>query len=108
MTKHQIRHFSASAALLALALVATRSGAQIGRFGKGPGTQAAFTADTRNRDSGLIYQANQSTAPGAAESAKMDFSHADAADAAQLNSILWRDRKGDVPMPAPVYRWFGR
>jgi hypothetical protein len=31
----------------------------------------------------------------------MDFSHADAADAATLNRILWQDRKGDVPMPEP-------
>jgi hypothetical protein len=31
----------------------------------------------------------------------MDFSHADAADSAQLNAILWRDRKGNQPIPAP-------
>jgi hypothetical protein len=31
----------------------------------------------------------------------MDFSHADAVDSALLNRILWRDAKGDLPMPAP-------
>jgi hypothetical protein len=29
----------------------------------------------------------------------MDFSHADVADAQKLNFILWRDRKGTIPMP---------
>ena len=32
-------------------------------------------------------------------SAKLDFSHADAADNKVLNAILWRDRKGSLPMP---------
>ena len=31
----------------------------------------------------------------------MDFSRPDAANAAQLNGILWRNEKGDAPMPAP-------
>ncbi|MGA3213649.1 MAG: beta-propeller fold lactonase family protein, partial [Terriglobales bacterium] len=69
----------------------------------GPGTQPPFRADIRNRESGLIYEANQPKAPGAAASAKMDFSHADAADSSQLNQILWQDRKGAEPMPAPVH-----
>jgi len=67
----------------------------------GAGTQKPFTADARNRQNGLIYQTNTPKAPGAQASARMDFSHADAADATQLNAILWRDRKGNVPMPAP-------
>jgi len=67
----------------------------------GTGTQPPFTADYRNRDNGLLYQVNPPTAPGAAASMKMDFSHADAADATALNRILWRDAKGVVPMPAP-------
>jgi DNA-binding beta-propeller fold protein YncE len=74
----------------------------------GPGTQPPFAADFRNRDNGLIYQANKPTAPGAAASSLLDFSHADAADSAQLNAILWRDRKGDSPMPAPVHTMCGR
>jgi hypothetical protein len=74
----------------------------------GDGNQPPFNADTRNRDSGLIYEANQPTAPGAAASTKMDFSHADAADSAQLNEILWHDRKGPDPMPAPVHKVFAR
>ena len=30
----------------------------------------------------------------------MDFTRPDAANPAVLNAILWRDRKGDAPMPA--------
>jgi DNA-binding beta-propeller fold protein YncE len=66
----------------------------------GPGDQPAYTADTSNRDNGLIYTANAKTAPGAKESAKMDFRHADRADAGKLNAILWRDAMGDEPVPA--------
>jgi hypothetical protein len=66
----------------------------------GPGNQAAYTADTSNRDNGLIYTANAKTAPGAKESAKMDFRHADHADAGKLNVILWQDAMGDKPVPA--------
>jgi len=66
----------------------------------GAGMQKPFTADARNRQNGLIYQTNKPKAPGAQASARMDFSHADAADATQLNAILWQDRKGNVPMPA--------
>ena len=72
----------------------------------GAGDQPAFKADYRNRDNGLIYQANASTARGAKESAKLDFSHADAADATTLNAILWHAAKGDLPMPAPRHTVF--
>ena len=67
----------------------------------GPGNQPAFTADWSNLHNGLIYQANSPHAPGAQASARLDFSHADAADAQKLNAILWRAAKGDVPVPAP-------
>jgi DNA-binding beta-propeller fold protein YncE len=60
----------------------------------GPGTQPTFTANYRNRDNGLIYQVNENRAAGATESMRLDFSRPDAADAATLNAILWRDRKG--------------
>jgi hypothetical protein len=33
----------------------------------------------------------------------MDFTHPDANNPAVLNAILWRDRKGDVPIPAPQH-----
>jgi YVTN family beta-propeller protein len=69
----------------------------------GPGAQAPFEADYRNRENGLIYQANPVKARDSAASAKLDFSRADAADTAELNAILWRDRKGDMPMPQPVH-----
>jgi hypothetical protein len=70
----------------------------------GAGDQPPFNADARNLRNGLIYQVNAPKAPGAKESARMDFSHADAADAAQLNAVLWRASKGNVPMPKPVHR----
>ena len=73
----------------------------------GAGNQAPFTADWRNRDSGLIYQVNPAKGQGAGESAEMDFSHPDAANPAVLNAILWRDRKGDQPMPAAKHTMFG-
>jgi len=66
----------------------------------GPGDQPAFAADYSNRDNGLLYTANTKTAPGARESMKMDFRHADHADAQSLNVILWKDAMGDKPVPA--------
>jgi DNA-binding beta-propeller fold protein YncE len=68
----------------------------------GRGDQEAFTADTSNRDNGLIYTENKRTAPGAQESLKMDFRHADRADAQKLNLILWRDAMGEKPAPASL------
>jgi DNA-binding beta-propeller fold protein YncE len=67
----------------------------------GPGNQPPFEADRKNQTNGLIYEVNPPHAPGAHASARMDFSHADANDAAELNAILWRERKGNVPMPPP-------
>jgi len=66
----------------------------------GPGDQPAFAADVSNRENGLIYTANTPSAPGAAQSEKMDFRHADRADPNQLNVILWRDAMGAEPPPA--------
>ncbi|MEO6983398.1 MAG: bifunctional YncE family protein/alkaline phosphatase family protein [Edaphobacter sp.] len=68
----------------------------------GPGDQAPFTANYMNRDNGLIYTANKKTAPGAKESMKMDFRHADRADARKLNVVLWKDAMGDRPVPAQL------
>jgi hypothetical protein len=66
----------------------------------GAGDQPAFSADTTNRDNNLIYTANPTNARGGRESAMMDFSHADRADAQKLNVILWQNAKGDQPVPA--------
>jgi DNA-binding beta-propeller fold protein YncE len=66
----------------------------------GPGDQRAYEADYSNRDNNLIYTANAKNAPGAKESMKMDFRHADHADAQKLNVILWKDAMGDKPVPA--------
>ena len=71
----------------------------MGSLFTGAGTQPAFTADTHNRDNGLIYKANPGTARGARESAKMDFTHADRAPAEKLNVILWEDAMGNQPVP---------
>jgi DNA-binding beta-propeller fold protein YncE len=72
----------------------------------GSGGQRPFTADRTNLRSGALYHMNSPSATGARESAKMDFSHADAADSATLNLILWRDRKGDIPMPPTQHQVF--
>jgi DNA-binding beta-propeller fold protein YncE len=66
----------------------------------GDGDQPAYSADYANRDNNLIYTANKKTAPGAEDSMKMDFRHADRADAQKLNIILWKDAKGNAPIPA--------
>jgi len=72
----------------------------------GAGNQAPFIADWSNRDNGLIYQANPSKGPDADVSNKMDFSRPDAARASVLNAVLWRDRKGSLPMPKPRHLMF--
>jgi len=72
----------------------------------GAGDQPPFTADYRNRDNGMIYRANPANGPGANESAKLNFSVADAADSGVLNAILWRAAKGNVPMPQPKHTVF--
>jgi DNA-binding beta-propeller fold protein YncE len=68
----------------------------------GKGDQPPFDADYSNRDNGLIYTANKPSAPGAKESGKMDFRHEDRADPQKLNVILWKDAKGDTPVPAAL------
>jgi len=73
----------------------------------GPGTQPPYQADDRNLRSGLIYQMNARTAPGAKESSLMNFSRPDAVDAKKLNAILWQDAKGDAPMPVTSHSHSG-
>jgi DNA-binding beta-propeller fold protein YncE len=68
--------------------------------------QLAFNADYRNRTNGLIYEINKRQAPGTKISEQMDFSKPDSAGAAALNEILWRDQKGDAPMPVPRHKVF--
>ncbi|WP_263366076.1 bifunctional YncE family protein/alkaline phosphatase family protein [Edaphobacter bradus] len=75
----------------------------IGTLFTGPGDQAPYTANYTNRDNGLIYTANAKTAPGAKESSRMDFRHADRADAQKLNVILWKDAMGDKPVPSTLF-----
>jgi hypothetical protein len=69
----------------------------------GPGDQAPFKADYRNRENGLLYHTNKKNTAGAKQSEAMDFSHADAVDSTLLNSVIWHAVKGDVPMPEPVH-----
>ena len=50
-----------------------------------------------------LDECNAAQAWGAADSAKMDFREADAADEQRLNEIIWRSVRGaDHPMPPPV------
>jgi DNA-binding beta-propeller fold protein YncE len=72
----------------------------------GVGDQPPFKADYRNRDNGMIYKANNASAPMAKESSELNFSVADAADNTLLNAILWKAAKGDVPMPQPKHQAF--
>jgi DNA-binding beta-propeller fold protein YncE len=74
----------------------------------GDGRQPPYTADRRNLKNGLIYKMNPPNAPGAKASLRMDFTHADAANAAKLNAILWRAAKGNQPLPAPRHTVFGK
>jgi DNA-binding beta-propeller fold protein YncE len=69
----------------------------------GDGKQPAFKAIYTNRNNGMIYEMNPPKAPGAAASAKLDFSKPDAADTEVLNRILWRDAKGNIPYPKPKH-----
>ncbi|HVI11228.1 MAG TPA: bifunctional YncE family protein/alkaline phosphatase family protein [Candidatus Binatia bacterium] len=78
----------------------------MGQLFSGAGNQPPFNADYQNLRDGLIYEINKSNAPGASASNKMDFSRPDAADAAKLNEVLWRDEKGKQPAPAPQHNVF--
>jgi DNA-binding beta-propeller fold protein YncE len=80
--------------------------AVMGQLFSGAGDQPAYKADYRNLKNGLIYETNKREAPGAKISSKMDFSRPDAAGAARLNRVLWRDQKGPTPMPAPKHTVF--
>ncbi|MDP8983911.1 MAG: beta-propeller fold lactonase family protein [Pseudomonadota bacterium] len=74
----------------------------------GAGDQPPFEADYRNRANGMIYEVNSPRAPGAKQSGTMDFRREDRADAHLLNVILWRDARGDTPLPAALRRRSGK
>jgi DNA-binding beta-propeller fold protein YncE len=78
----------------------------MGSIFSGAGDQPAFNADDRNLKNGLIYEVNRRAAPGAKISSRMDFSRPDAAGASRLNRVLWRDQKGNAPMPAARHTVF--
>jgi DNA-binding beta-propeller fold protein YncE len=78
----------------------------MGQMFSGSGDQPAYKTDYRNLKNGLIYETNKREAPGAKISSKMDFSRPDAAGAARLNQVLWRDQKGSAPMPASKHAVF--
>ncbi|HKV26276.1 MAG TPA: hypothetical protein VJN93_16895 [Candidatus Acidoferrum sp.] len=73
------------------------------RLFSGAGDQSAYNADYRNRDNGLIYEMNTKDWKAGKN---LDFSHADAVDTALLNRALWKDRKGNEPMPPPQHNVF--
>ena len=72
----------------------------------GLGDQAPYKVDRRNLNNGLIYETNRQDAPGAKISSRLDFSHPDRADPGTLNRVLWQDRKGASPVPAPKHTVF--
>ena len=74
----------------------------IGPLFGGAGDQPPFDAEYENRDNGMIYEVNSAHAPGARQSDRMDFRHADKADPRLLNVILWRDAMGNKPLPAAL------
>ena len=74
----------------------------------GAGDQPPYTADGSNRANGFIYQTNAARGQGAAVSVKLNFSRPDANNTAVLNQILWRDRMGNAPMPAPKHTVFSQ
>ncbi len=78
----------------------------MGQLFSGPGDQPVYKADYRNLRNGLIYETNKREAPGAKISSRMDFSRPDAAGAARLNEVLWRDQMGSAPMPAAKHTVF--
>ncbi len=54
-----------------------------------------------------LNERNTEKSFGAAESAKMDFREADAADGRLLNEVIWRSVRGaNRPMPPPVHAAF--
>src|ERR1700688_1678357 len=65
-----------------------------------PGAQPPYQVDDKNLRNGLIYRVNEKHASGAKESSQMNFSHPDATDARKLNAVLWRNAKGDAPLPS--------
>ena len=69
----------------------------------GPGDQQPYQVDYRNQKNSLIYETNKHDTAGAKMSSTMDFSRPDAAGAARLNRVLWEDRKGSAPVPAPKH-----
>lgn len=60
----------------------------------------AFQALTPQTD---LQAKNPATGPGAAASAKLDFSDWDRADPDAMNKILWEALRPGEPMPAPVH-----
>jgi hypothetical protein len=76
------------------------------RLFSGTAMQQPFEAEFSNLRNGLIFKSNAPTAAGAKASAAMNWKHADEANNQLLNSILWRDRKGDVPMPPSQHTVF--
>jgi hypothetical protein len=60
----------------------------------GSGTQPPYQADDKNLRNGLLFEMNDKRAPGAKQSAKMNFSRPDRVNPGELNLILWKDAKG--------------
>jgi hypothetical protein len=66
----------------------------------GAGDQPPYNADDANLRNGLLFKVNDPAAPGAKQSATMDFSQPDKADAQELNAILWEDAQRNAAVAA--------
>lgn len=75
----------------------------MGGMFSGSGNHEPYKADFSNLNNGLIYETNKRDAPGAKISSSMDFSRPDAAGAARLNRVLWKDQKGSAALPKPKH-----
>jgi hypothetical protein len=70
---------------------------------------AALTTFARREARVPLNEMNRIGAPGAAESAAMNFEEADLISEAALNEILWRSVRGaQAVMPPPVHAAFVR
>jgi len=72
----------------------------------GKGDQPAFDADRRHENDGSLYETNAPDTNDAKQSAMLDFSTEDKADAVKLNAILWRATMGKKRMPKPRHTIF--
>ncbi len=78
----------------------------MGPMFSGKGDQPAFKADYRNLKNGLIYETNKRDAPAQMNRPRWISPAPTRPEPRSLNEVLWRDQKGDAPVPAPKHTVF--